>query len=59
MDSFVNEAVYMTASVACGWAGAIMQKLLENAEKANAGQTDLRTKEVTYTPRVSRTGFSL
>ena len=28
-----NKAVYTRASVACGWAGAVMQKLLENATK--------------------------
>ena len=41
----VGDAVYTTISVACGWAGAIMQKLLVKAKVLQTdrwmdGQTD-------------------
>ena len=49
----VGDAVYSTKSIPCDWAGAVMQKPLANAEKANDiptdRQTDTRTDEVTIT----------
>ena len=38
-----NKAIYMTASVACSWAKAVMRKLHKNAEKANVGPTSQPT----------------
>ena len=43
----VGGAVHMTASVACNWAGAVMQKLLAKCRKANAGPTDQQTDRPT------------
>ena len=39
-------AVYMTTSVACGWAGAVMQKL--HAKEKCYRPTDSPTDTVTY-----------
>ena len=38
----VGDAVYTTASDACDWAGAVMQKLLAKCRKSKGG-TDRRT----------------
>ena len=39
----VGDAVYMTATVTCGWAGAVMQKLLAKRQKSK-GVMDRRTE---------------
>ena len=49
------ETRHTAASVTCGWLGAIMQELLENAKKSKRGTdrpTDRRTDEVTYRKKV-------
>ena len=44
----LNKAVYTATEVACGWAGAVMPKTPENAEKANGDrQTDRPTDRPT------------
>ena len=45
-----NKAVYTAESVACDWAGAVMQKLPENAKKTNALPTDGPTNQPTNRP---------
>ena len=45
-----KKAVYTAESVACDWAGAVMRKLPENAEKTNALPTDRRTDQPTDGP---------
>ena len=39
----MGDAVYMTATVTCGWAGAVMQKLLAKRQKSK-GVMDRRTE---------------
>ena len=43
----VNKAIYRTGPVACGWAGAVMQKLLEYAKKVKALTTNRPTDQLT------------
>ena len=39
----MGDAVYMTATVTCGWAGAVKQKLLAKRQKSK-GVMDQRTE---------------
>ena len=50
--SFVatNKAAYTAESVACDWAGAVMRKLPENAEKTNELLTNRPTNQPTNGP---------